>query len=96
MASFCEKVSSHKVHRVWFPRGTLVGSGSPVRKQPPKQLKTLENLLQQAEHYSEYMMTGISGSVPPTLMARMVSAETIRAMSVGGTEPEMPVIMYSE
>jgi hypothetical protein len=40
-----------------------------VRKQPPKQLKTLENLLQQAEHYSEYMMTGSSGSVPPTLMA---------------------------
>ncbi len=40
-----------------------------MRKQPPKQLKTLENLLQQAEHYSEYMMTGSSGSVPPTLMA---------------------------
>jgi hypothetical protein len=40
-----------------------------VRKQQPKQLKTLENLLQQAEHYSEYMMTGSSGSVPPTLMA---------------------------
>jgi hypothetical protein len=40
-----------------------------VRKQPPKQLKTLENLLQQAEHYSEYMMTGSSASVPPTLMA---------------------------
>jgi hypothetical protein len=40
-----------------------------VRKQPPKQLKTLENLLQQAEHYSEYMMTGASASVPPTLMA---------------------------
>ena len=40
-----------------------------MRKQPPKQLKTLENLLQQAEHYSEYMMTGASASVPPTLMA---------------------------
>ena len=40
-----------------------------MRKQPPKQLKTLENLLQQAEHYSEYMMTGSSASVPPTLMA---------------------------
>ena len=40
-----------------------------MRKQPPKQLKTLENLLQQAEHYSEYMITGSSGSVPPTLMA---------------------------
>ena len=40
-----------------------------MRKQPPKQLKTLENLLQQSEHYSEYMMTGSSGSVPPTLMA---------------------------
>jgi len=57
------------VHRVWFPEGTLVDSGFPVRKQPPKQLKTLENLLQQAEHYSEYMMTGSSASVPPTLMA---------------------------
>jgi hypothetical protein len=40
-----------------------------VRKQPPKRLETLENLLQQAEHYSEYMMTGASGSVPATLMA---------------------------
>jgi hypothetical protein len=40
-----------------------------VRKQPPKRLKTLENLLQQAEHYSEYMMTGSSASVPATLMA---------------------------
>jgi len=40
-----------------------------VRKRPPAQLKTLQNLLQQAEHYSEYMMTGKSASVPPTLMA---------------------------
>ncbi len=52
----------------------LVGVGrgdkiKSVRKQPPNQLKTLENLLQQAEHYSEYMMTGKSASVPPTLMA---------------------------
>jgi len=30
---------------------------------------TLENLLQQAEHYSEYMMTNSSASVPATLMA---------------------------
>ena len=47
----------------------MVDSTTIVRKQPPKQLKTLENLLQQAEHYSEYMMTGSSASVPPTLMA---------------------------
>ena len=52
----------------------LVGVGQgdkveTVRKQPPKRLETLENLLQQAEHYSEYMMTGRSASVPPTLMA---------------------------
>ena len=40
-----------------------------MKKRPPNQLKTLENLLQQAEHYSEYMMTGKSASVPPTLMA---------------------------
>ncbi len=40
-----------------------------MRKQPPKRLETLENLLQQAEHYSEYMMTGSSASVPATLMA---------------------------
>jgi hypothetical protein len=32
-------------------------------------LVTLENLLQQAEHYSEYMMTGSAASVPATLMA---------------------------
>lgn len=52
----------------------LVGVGrgdkvETVRKQPPKRLETLENLLQQAEHYSEFMMTGRSASVPPTLMA---------------------------
>ena len=40
-----------------------------MRKKPPKSLKSLEDLLQQAEHYSEYMMTGSSASVPPTLMA---------------------------
>ena len=35
-----------------------------MRKQPSKRLETLENLLQQAEHYSEYMMTGSAACVP--------------------------------
>ncbi len=40
-----------------------------MKKRPPKNLKSLENLLQQAEHYAEFMMSGSAGMVPPTLMA---------------------------
>ena len=40
-----------------------------MKKRPPKKLKSLENLLQQAEHYSECMMAGSAGIVPLTLMA---------------------------
>ena len=40
-----------------------------MKKRPPKQIKTLENLIQQAEHYAEYMMSGSAGTVVATLMA---------------------------
>ena len=40
-----------------------------MKKRPPKNLKSLENLLQQAEHYAEFMLSGSAGMVPPTLMA---------------------------
>lgn len=49
--------------------GGFIGRLGSVKKRPPQSLKSLEDLLQQAEHYSEYMMTGNSASVPPTLMA---------------------------
>lgn len=49
--------------------GGFIGRLWSVKKRPPQSLKSLEDLLQQAEHYSEYMMTGNSASVPPTLMA---------------------------
>jgi hypothetical protein len=47
----------------------FIGRLWTVNKRPPKSLKSLEDLLQQAEHYSEYMMAGRSASVPATLMA---------------------------
>lgn len=59
-----------------------------VKKRPPNQLKTLENLLQQAEHYSEYMMTGKSSSVPPTLMALTPEGIILHIPSKFGTEQE--------
>ncbi len=40
-----------------------------MKKRPPKKLETVENLLQQAEHYADWMLRGASGEVPPALMA---------------------------
>jgi hypothetical protein len=39
-----------------------------MQKLPPTQLDTLQDLLQEAEHYSEAMMTGPIATVPLTLM----------------------------
>lgn len=39
-----------------------------MQKHPPDQLDTLQDLLQEAEHYSEAMMTGPIATVPLTLM----------------------------
>jgi hypothetical protein len=39
-----------------------------MQKHPPTQLNTLQDLLQEAEHYSEAMMTGPIATVPLTLM----------------------------
>jgi hypothetical protein len=39
-----------------------------MKKHPPTQLDTLQDLLQEAEHYSEAMMTSDIATVPLTLM----------------------------
>jgi hypothetical protein len=39
-----------------------------MKKQPPAQLETLQDLLKEAEHYSEVMMSGDIATVPLTLM----------------------------
>jgi hypothetical protein len=39
-----------------------------MQKHPPTQLDTLQDLLQEAEHYSEVMMTSDIATVPLTLM----------------------------
>ena len=61
---------------------------SVMRKRPPETLKSLEDLLQQAEHYSEYMMTGSSGSVPATLMALTPEGFIIHIPSRFGTDED--------
>lgn len=59
-----------------------------MKKRPPKNLKTLENLLQQAEHYAEYMMSGSAGMVPLTLMALTTEGFMMHVAGRGSTEQD--------
>jgi hypothetical protein len=59
-----------------------------VRKRAPQKLESLENLIQQAEHYAVWMMAGVSGMVPPTLMALTPEGFVMHVPSRNSTEQD--------
>lgn len=59
-----------------------------MKKRPPKRLETIDNLLEQAEHYAEWMMRGSAGSVPPALMALTPEGFLIHIPTRMGTQED--------